>query len=270
MPLAELVRSGRLELPILSGMNILATKSRASKGLLLPPRTATIPNRAAREKWLADTVEGFVAPGQALKDIYSLILHRLWPSGHGIPGPQVSEHEIRDLIDQARKTVDKEPYRDPFRRMRELQGEEGLTCIIKEGTKYQLVSLDVSAKREPRAKPSAKLWAKIKEDADYRCAHCGQREPAVKLSPDHRIPRSRGGTNDDENWQPLCEQCNNAKSSACQGCTLNCNVCFWAFPEEYKPIVIDDHNREQIRRAAEKQGVNQSELANSILRNHFR
>jgi hypothetical protein len=237
--------------------------------LLLPPRTAPVPNEAARQKWLMTTVNGFVAPGQALKDIYSLILHRLWPEGHGIPGPQVSEQDIRAIINEARKAAEKDPYVDPFRRMRELQGEEGLTCIIKEGTKYQLVSLDMSQKREPRAKPSNTLWAKIKKDASYKCAHCGQQEPAVKLSPDHRIPRSRNGTNDDDNWQPLCEQCNNAKSSACQGCGLNCNVCFWAFPEEYKPIVIQDDNREQIRRAAEKVGVNQSEFANKVLRDYF-
>jgi len=248
---------------------MVVTKSRASKGLLLPPRTVPVPNEAARQKWLADTVNGFVAPGQALKDIYSLILHRLWPEGHGIPGPQVSEQEIRACVNEVRQVAGKPPYTDVFRRMRELQGEEGLTCIIKEGTKYQLVSLNVSQKREPRAKPSNTLWAQIKKNAGYKCAHCGQQEPAVKLSPDHRTPRSRGGTNDDDNWQPLCEQCNNAKSSACQGCNLNCNVCFWAFPEDYKPIVIQDDNREQIRRAAEKLGLSQSELANRILQEHF-
>jgi HNH endonuclease len=248
----------------------LVTKSRASKGLLLQPRTAPIPNETARLKWLSDTVNGFVAPGQALKQIYSLILDLLWPQGHGIPGPQVSEQEIRAHINQVREAAGKLPYTDVFRRMRELQGEEGLTCIIKEGTKYQLTSLDVSQKREPRAKPSNALWEKIKQAADYKCAHCGQQEPAIKLSPDHRVPRSRNGTNDDENWQPLCEQCNNAKSSACQGCSLNCNVCFWAFPEDYKAIVIDDDNREQIRRAAEKAGLTQSDIANRALRTHFR
>jgi len=245
------------------------TKSRASKGLLLPPKTDPIPDAAAREKWLAKSAAGFVAPGDALKKIYLLILTRLWPEGHGIPGPQVSEQEVRKVIDDARHAEGKPAYVDPFRRMREIQGEEGFTCITKEGSRYQLVSLNVGAKREPRAKPTATLWTKIKTNADFKCAHCGQEEPTIKLSPDHRIPRSRGGGNDDGNWQPLCEQCNNAKSSACQGCNLNCNVCFWAFPETYKPIVIEDDNREQIRRAAEKATVSQSELANKILRSYF-
>ena len=213
-------------------------------------------------------MDGFVASA-ALKEIYGLLLHTLWPVGHGIPGPVVSEQDLRAAVNAARTAAGKGPYMDVFRRMRELQGEEGFTAIIKEGTKYQLQSLTVSPKREPRAKPSPQLWKSIKEDADFRCAHCGQREPAVKLSPDHRVPRSRSGTNDPENWQPLCEQCNNAKSSACQGCSLNCTVCFWAYPETYKPIIVQDDNREQIHRAAEKAGLNQSELANIIIRDYF-
>jgi 5-methylcytosine-specific restriction endonuclease McrA len=229
-----------------------------------------IPNKETRTKWLQNAVDGFVAPGHALKNIYSILLYHLWPEGHGIPGPQVSEADIRRLIDDAQTNEGKKAYVDPFRRMRELQGEEGFTCIIKEGTKYQLVSLDISPKREPRTKPTKKLWIQLKSGSDFKCAHCGQQEPNIKLSPDHRIPRSRGGSNDDENWQPLCEQCNNAKSSACQGCSLNCHVCFWAFPETYKPIIINDDNREQIRREAEKKKLNQSELTNQILQTHFR
>lgn len=244
-------------------------KSRASKGLLLQPKVAPVPDSTVRAAWISKSTIAFVAPGNALKKIYGLILNRLWPEGHGIPGPQVSESEIRELINDARAAEGEEPYVDPFRRMRELQGEEGFTCIIKEGRNYQLVSLDVTSKREPRLKPPPKLWNSIKSFTNYKCAHCGQNEPDVKLSPDHRMPRSRGGGNEEGNWQPLCEQCNNAKSSACQGCTLNCNVCFWAFPESYKPIVVNDTNREQIRRAAEKAGVNQSEFANNVLKNFF-
>ncbi len=251
-------------------MGYSLNKSRASKGLLLPPRTNPIPDAQARAKWLRDAITGFVARGAALKKIYAVLLHKLWPDGHGIPGPQVSEVEIRQVINDVRQAAGQKPYVDPFRRMRELQGEEGLPCIIKEGTKYQLVSTQISSKREPRIKPADNFWNALKAKRDYKCAHCGQSEPSIKLSPDHRIPRSRSGTNDDHNWQPLCEQCNNAKSSACQGCSLNCNVCFWAFPEDYKPIIIQDDNREHIRRDAEKTRQDQSELANQILRSYFR
>lgn len=48
-----------------------------------------------------------------------------------------------------------------------------------------------------------------------RCAQCG-RTPAedhVKLEVDHMIPRSWGGTDDIENLQPLCTQCNHDKQA---------------------------------------------------------
>jgi hypothetical protein len=46
-------------------------------------------------------------------------------------------------------------------------------------------------------------------------------------------------------------------------------VCSWAFPDKYKSIIIDDTNKELIRRDAEKQSMHQSELANKILQEHF-
>lgn len=245
-------------------------KSRASKGLLVPPQPLPIPDATSRESWLAGAVRGFVSSSAANREIYALLLDLLWPSGHGIPGPTLSENEIRSALNLARANRGKGDYLDVFRRFRELQGDEGFTSIIKEGTKYQLRSLDIGPKREPRAKPSKSLWKKILHAADHRCAHCGEQEPSIRLSPDHRIPRSRNGTNEDWNWQPLCEQCNNAKSSACRGCSLNCSTCFWAHPETYKPIVLDDDNREQIRRASDQAREDQSQFTNRLLREHFR
>lgn len=243
--------------------------SRASKGLLCLPATTPVPNEQARQQWLSTAKENFVCKGQANKVIYGKILEMLWPEGHGIPGPHVPEKSLRGFINEYRVSVGKPPYLDLFRRMRELQGEEGFTCIVKEGTLYQLQRLDLSQKREPRQKPSATDWKSIKSDSDHRCNHCGKQEPDIKLSPDHRIPRAKGGDNSFSNWQPLCEQCNNLKSSACSGCDLNCRVCSWAFPETYKALIISDDNKERIRREAEKQKIAQSDVANRILRAYF-
>ena len=245
------------------------TRSRASTGVLHPPATMQIPSADRRAKWLTQAAEDFVAPGAANRLYYGLILERLWPEGHGLPGPHVTENELRAVINARRILLGKKPYIDVFRRMRELQGEEGFTAIVKSGVRYQLQSTEISAKREPRAKPSAALWSKIKADADFRCAKCKLQEPTIKLEPDHRVPRSRGGTNDEDNWQPLCKQCNNLKSAACSGCDLLCTVCFWAYPERYAEIVIDDANREMIRKEADKTNLSQSELANRLLRSHF-
>ncbi len=244
-------------------------KSRASKGFVVEPRTTPNESEVRREKWRADAEAGFVSPSATNKLYYAVILEALWPVGHGIPGPVLSEDDIRASIDAFRRAQDKKPYKDVFRRMRELQGEEGFTSIIKEGTRYQLQNLDMSQKREPRAKLNKKDWVALKEKYGFRCASCGKQEPDVKLSPDHRVPRSRNGSNELGNWQPLCAQCNNVKSNTCQGCTLNCNVCSWAFPEEYKQLIIADENKELVRRAAAKLNVPQSDLVNTILRAHF-
>lgn len=45
------------------------------------------------------------------------------------------------------------------------------------------------------------------------CLACGRREPAIKLTVDHIIPLSWGGTNSLDNFQPLCTECNLAKGA---------------------------------------------------------
>lgn len=48
-----------------------------------------------------------------------------------------------------------------------------------------------------------------------RCAQCGKTplEDKVKLEVDHKIPHSWGGTDDIDNLQPLCVQCNHDKQA---------------------------------------------------------
>ncbi len=245
-------------------------QNRSSKGTLFTPARAPTHTAEYRQKWLDDARKGFVAPGEANHRYYSLILELLWPKGYGLPGPHVKESAIRACLDRARLADGKAPYRDPFRRMRELQGDEGFKAILKNGISYQLQSTVVLPKRQPRSKPTASLWREMRASSNGTCAKCGRMEPEIKLSPDHRIPRSRGGSGDDLNWQPLCQQCNILKSAACQGCERLCNVCYWAYPENYAQLDIDDHARESIKGEAEKLGVAQNELLRNILNKHFR
>ena len=48
------------------------------------------------------------------------------------------------------------------------------------------------------------------------CDNCGQRpgetDPFCRIEIDHVVPLSRGGTDDESNWQPLCGRCNRYKS----------------------------------------------------------
>lgn len=54
-------------------------------------------------------------------------------------------------------------------------------------------------------------WEKLKHDFDYCCAQCGINEKEVKLTRDHIMPISKGGTDDICNIQPLCRSCNSKK-----------------------------------------------------------
>jgi len=58
-------------------------------------------------------------------------------------------------------------------------------------------------------------WELLKKQYGYRCANpeCKKIEPEIKLTQDHIIPLSKGGTNYIENIQPLCGYCNSKKNA---------------------------------------------------------
>jgi len=54
-------------------------------------------------------------------------------------------------------------------------------------------------------------WEEKKRTSFFKCVLCGESELNVKLTIDHIIPISRGGTNYISNIQPLCGSCNSKK-----------------------------------------------------------
>jgi 5-methylcytosine-specific restriction endonuclease McrA len=53
-------------------------------------------------------------------------------------------------------------------------------------------------------------WLDLLERYKHRCANCKKR---IKLTRDHIIPISRGGSDDITNIQPLCQPCNSRKQA---------------------------------------------------------
>src|ERR1700720_710985 len=147
-------------------------KTRASAGLMVTPRVTPNESEERRKKWLADAAAGFVNPSAASRLYYSVILEALWPAGHGVPGPILTENDVRAAVDAFR---------------------------------------------------AAKGY-------DYRCAHCGRQEPDVKLSPDHKIPRVRHGSNEFGNYQPLVQAVQYREKQRVQRVHLDVRSMFLGFP----------------------------------------
>jgi 5-methylcytosine-specific restriction endonuclease McrA len=64
-------------------------------------------------------------------------------------------------------------------------------------------------------------WEILKRKHNYTCPTCGRKEPEIKLTIDHIIPISKGGTNYIWNIHPLCLQCNVRKGNK----LLVANIC---------------------------------------------
>lgn len=91
---------------------------------------------------------------------------------------------------------------------------------------YPFFWIDKTSGRRPRYRLSARKPIVAEEEKiddakrarilqPGRCAMCGKSalHDHVKLVVDHKIPREWGGSNADENLQPLCEQCNAGKKN---------------------------------------------------------
>ena len=111
-----------------------------------------------------------------------------------------SEEELGDQANFSRRLRELDPF---FLIERTRRGSETLYRLVRQ-----------KPKRSDQGKPISKTlrsWVL----RDQRCAQCGRTpvEDGVKLHVDHILPKDWGGTDEQENLQALCRECNEGKKN---------------------------------------------------------
>jgi len=97
-----------------------------------------------------------------------------------------------------------------------IEGKSPLKIFIEEIEEGSIIPLDyekikIKNNGKTRSALPAKLRYKILKRDRFTCMGCGARAPDVELEVDHKIPISRGGTDDENNLITKCFNCNRGK-----------------------------------------------------------
>lgn len=138
-----------------------------------------------------------------------------------IAGFWKGKKQPKELIEKRRQKVigKKRPYQKRPWKREAFIGENnpnwkgGISIINHRAYKSHLQSIRRSKKLGNGGYHTFEQWMNIKKMNAYLCSGCGNMEPFIKLTKDHIIPISKGGSDNIENIQPLCGNCNSKKQA---------------------------------------------------------
>jgi hypothetical protein len=168
-----------------------------------------------------------------LSSVKQLILKTLWADDllHDFPGPWIPNEQLLGSIEKATG----KKYVNMHRRIHELASDSGcgLECKNDKSVSYWRIKNLHIAPPKIRENLSSKDKRILAKRFNHKCAVCDDMLEK-KFQWDHKVPIARNGTNDVDNYQPLCNDCHLIKFINCKRCTkLNCKKCPLAFPEKY-------------------------------------
>ena len=111
-----------------------------------------------------------------------------------------------------------EHYREIGRKSRDKHAEERNTYQREYGKENRdkltlFTNLRRARKLAAEGSHTDEEWQALKAFYDYKCLCCRKHEPEIRLTRDHVIPLTKGGTDSIDNVQPLCARCNSKKNN---------------------------------------------------------
>lgn len=132
-----------------------------------------------------------------------------------------TENAKKKAVIRSTRTLKNSPSLQEAKRLRDFafsktkQGRE-INKIAKkkysktEKGKEKIRELKYIRRNKNAGKLDLQAWNDKLEILDYKCQYCGTRE---RITIDHIIPLTKGGTNHIDNLQPLCHSCNSSKGN---------------------------------------------------------
>jgi 5-methylcytosine-specific restriction endonuclease McrA len=129
------------------------------------------------------------------------------------------EHrEEINLKAKERRQKDLDHYREIGRNSYERHAEERRKYALEYYKRFPEKSVAASNRRRA-LKYASKIthteaeWQNLKTFYNFKCLCCGKQEPEIKLTRDHVLPLTQGGSDSIDNVQPLCARCNSKKNN---------------------------------------------------------